>query len=173
MAAAIRLAERSFRESTGFNLKCAAIPLRVKSGMLAGKSVEEIDRRWQEELEKAQNAATYNREFYMAGMMRNIYHEFNGAEADLYIQLIQLGDVVLAGLPFEVLTAIGTAIREVHPDAAIISCCGGYECYLPLAADFPKGGYETSAGTVWDADTGNRVVEAVISALKEFKTISK
>ena len=169
MSSSIRLAKRTFRDTTDFTLKCATHDLHVKSDMLKGITAEEIDKRWAEETLKAQETSTYSREFYMTGMMYNMFHEFNGSEADLDIQLIQLGDRVLVGLPFEVLTAIGVGIREVYPDAAVVSCTAGYECYLPVASDFPKGGYESESGTVWAPDTGDNVIAESIKALKNFK----
>ena len=169
MASSIRLAGRTFRDTTDFTLKCAMHNLHVKSDKLAGWTAEEIDKRWAEEVEKAKNTSDYSRDFYMTGMLYGKFHEFNGSEADLSIQLMQLGDRVLVGLPFEVLTAIGVGIREVYPDAAVVSCTAGYECYLPVASDFPKGGYEADAGTVWNPDTGDNVIVESIKALKDFK----
>ena len=169
MASSIRLAERMFRDTTDFALKCANHNLHVKSDMLNGMTAGDVDKHWAEELKKAENTSSYSQDFYMAGMMHSMFHEFNGSEADLSIQLMQLGDRVLVGLPFEVLTAIGIGIREVYPDAAVVSCTAGYECYLPVASDFPKGGYEANAGTVWAPDTGDNVIAESITALKEFK----
>ncbi|MBO5924143.1 MAG: hypothetical protein J6Q81_06475 [Lentisphaeria bacterium] len=169
MASSIRLAGRTFRDTTDFTLKCASHEFIVKSDKLAGWTAEEIDKRWAEEVEKAKDTATYSRDFYMTGMLHGKFHEFNGAEAELSIQLMQLGDRVLVGLPFEVLTAIGVGIREVYPDAAVVSCTAGYECYLPVASDFPKGGYEADAGTVWNPDTGDNVIVEARAALKDFK----
>ena len=169
MASSIRLAGRTFRDTTDFTLKCAVRSLHVKSDRLAGLTAEVIDKRWAEEVKKAQSTSTYNRDFYMTGMQYNMFHEFNGSEADLPIQLMQLGDRVLVGLPFEVLTVIGTGIREVYPDAAVVSCTGGYEGYLPVSSDFPKGGYEADAGTIWNPDTGDNVIAESVKALADFK----
>lgn len=169
MASSIRLAGRTFRDTTDFTLKCATRNLHVKSEMMEGLTAESIDKMWAEEIQKAESTSTYSREFYMTGMMHSVYHEFNGTEADLSIQLMQLGDRVLVGLPFEVLTAIGVGIREVYPEAAVVSCTAGYECYLPVASDFPKGGYEADAGTVWAPETGDNVIAESIKALDDFK----
>ena len=61
------------------------------------------------------------------------------------------------------------AFKEMYPDAAVVSCTAGYECYLPVASDFPKGGYESESGTVWAPDTGDNVIVESIKALKNFK----
>ena len=167
MASSIRLAGRTFRRTTDFELKTAAATLKVISRN-QGKSQSEIAQKWQDELARAQQNKKYSQELYTAGMAYEIYNEFNGHEADLPIQLMQLGDRTIAALPFEVLTIIGKKIREVFPDAAVVSCAGGYECYLPTAADFPKGGYETYTGTVWQENTGDNVIAKTIEMLKDF-----
>ncbi|MBE6381134.1 MAG: hypothetical protein E7047_09425 [Lentisphaerae bacterium] len=169
MANSIRLAERTFRDTTDFELKSAGTTITVHAPGLAGKTAGEVAAAWKTELDKAQTSSTYSNEFYMTGMYNATFEEFNGADAELDIQLIQLGDRTVVGLPFEVLTIIGQKIREVHPDAAIASCTAGYECYLPTKADFPKGGYETDAGTVWAEDTGDNVIAKAIEALNAFK----
>jgi len=168
VASSIRLAERTFRNTTDFELKTATAPITLYSDQLKGKTAAELDATWEAELEKGKKLPNYTREFYMSGMLRSMFYEFNGAEGNVAIQLMQLGDRVLVGLPFEVLTIIGQKIRAAYPEAVIASCTGGYECYLPTAEDFPKGGYETDNGTIWNPDTGDRVIEAAIAALKAF-----
>ena len=137
--------------------------------LVEGKTLDEIKQVWQAELEKAAKTSEYTEAFFMAGMRHEKISNHHGADARFNIQLVQLGDHTLVGLPFEVLTVIGTKIREAHPEASIISCTGGYDCYLPIAEDFPKGGYEADAGTVWAPDTGDNVIAESITALKEFK----
>ncbi len=167
MASSIRLAGRAFRNTTDFKLKTAASTIKVISRN-QNKSKEEITQQWQDELAQTRIDQKYKDSFYTAGMAFEVYNEFGGHEADLPIQLIQLGDRTIAALPFEVLTVIGKKIREVFPAAAIVSCAGGYECYLPTAADFPKGGYETYTGTVWAENTGDNVIDKTIEMLKNF-----
>jgi len=169
MSSCIRLAERTYRNTSNFTLKCDNVMINLHSNMLENKSAEELDRMWAEELQKAQKTSTYSREFYMTGMQHSVFQRIQGADYQVPIQLMQLGDRTIVGLPFEVLTAIGVGIREVFPDAAVASCTGGYECYLPLSSDFPKGGYESLSGTIWEPETGEKVIAASIAALKEFK----
>ncbi|MBE6369485.1 MAG: hypothetical protein E7056_04905 [Lentisphaerae bacterium] len=169
MADCIRLAERTFRDTTDFELKTSGEILKVHAPGLEGKSAEDLASAWAVELEKAKDTSHYTHDFYMTGMLNSTYNEFKGADAELDIQLLQLGDRTVVGLPFEVLTIIGNKIREVHPDAAIVSCTAGYECYLPTKDDFPKGGYETVDGTIWAEDTGDNVIDLSIKALTEFK----
>ena len=167
MASSIRLAERSFRNTTDFELKTSAATLKVISRN-QDKTAEELTQKWQNELVKARENKQYSQDLYLAGLAYEVYREFNGHTADLPIQLMQLGDRTIAALPFEVLTIIGKKIREVFPNTAVVSCAGGYECYLPYSTDFPKGGYEAYNGTVWQENTGDNVVSATIESLKRF-----
>lgn len=169
MASVIRLAARQFRETTGFTLKSTMIPFPVSSPSLQGKGESEIRNEWESLLASDDSSAEKSKAIYMAGFRNAVYHQFNGSEAVLAIRLMQLGDRTIAALPFEVLTKIGVRIRERFPDTAVVSCSGGYEGYLPLQEDFPKGGYETDMGTVWAQDTGDRVISTVISALEAFQ----
>ena len=169
LACSIRLAERTFRKTTEFELKNQQTMLKLYSDILSGKTAGELASTTRSALEKSREKCEFDIDFYMADMAESMYKNFNGPEGEVPIQLLQLGDRVLVTLPFEVLTIIGEKIRAEFPDAAIVSCAGGYEGYLPCAADFPKGGYETYTGTIWNQDTGDRVVEAAVEALKNFK----
>ncbi len=169
LASSIRLAERTFRDTTDFTMKKSLRMFDVVAPYLQSHSAEEVDAAWKAELVKAQQTGQYTEEFYMLSMNKGILEEFGSGATQLPIHLLQLGDRVIVGLPFEVLTMIGVNIRKEFADAAVVSCCGGYECYLPLEEDFPKGGYETDAGTVWAKNTGDNVVAEAIAALKEFK----
>lgn len=168
LASSIRLAGRTFRDTTDFTIKSASAPITLYSDQLKGKSLADLTAVWEKELAAAKENAEYTREFYKSAMLYGMYKEFNGPEANVAVQLMQLGDRVLVGLPFEVLTVIGKNIRAEFPNAAVVSCTAGYECYLPIAEDFPKGGYEADDGTIWNPDTGERVVNTAIEALKKF-----
>ena len=168
LASSIRLAERTFRKTTDFEIKTANAMLKVNAPALVGKSAEDVDKIWRDALDAAKNSSDYNNKFYMAGMLLATYQDYKSSETVLPIQLMQLGDRTLVGLPFEVLTIIGKKIREVFPDAAVVSCTGGYEGYLPMKEDFPKGGYEATGGTILAEDTGDNIVATAIAALKEF-----
>ena len=131
--------------------------------------MQEIDNAFNKSLQTARATGKSPEDFYMDHMRMEFFHVTGGKVTyDLPIQLMQLGDKVLVCLPFEVLTNVGAKIRESHPEAVIVSCSCGYQCYLPLAEDFPKGGYETDGGTVLAHDTGDRIAAAAIAALDHF-----
>ena len=66
---------------------------------------------------------------------------------------------------------MGEEIRKRIPDAVVVSLCGGYEGYLPVEADFSKGGYETDEGTVFARDTGDRLAAFAAEKLAEIRKI--
>ena len=102
-----------------------------------------------------------------------IAKRFQSKEFDIPIQLLQLGKKVLVCLPFEILTDLGQKLREACPEALIVSLTGGYEDYLPLAADFEKGGYETESEANFLPDTGDRILAECIRRIRNFSSSSK
>ncbi len=167
MASSVRLAERTFRNTTCFELKTASIPLEVVS-RYKNKTGAEMTRMWQDELEKARQTKEYSEDLYVAGMAYRTYTGFNSHQATLDIQFMRLGDRTLVVLPFEPLTDTSELIQRACPDAAVISCAGGYEGYLPTTEDYHKGGYETYTGTVWDEKTCDDLISVTLEALKDF-----
>lgn len=168
LASIVRLSERQFRETTDFTLKNLAIPFPVNAPALKGRSREDIVTKWKNLLAEGIQSDDKYTIIFKAALESEVYRQFNSHEAELSIRLMQLGDRTIAALPFEVLTMIGTKIREAFPETAVVSCSCGYEGYLPLKEDFPKGGYETELGAAWAEDTGDRVIETVIAAMKTF-----
>ena len=169
LARSVKLYDWTFRKTGDFDLKTACVMMEVKSNMLEGKTMQEIDNAFNKSLQTARATGKSPEDFYMDHMRMEFFHVTGGKVTyDLPIQLMQLGDKVLVCLPFEVLTNVGAKIRESHPEAVIVSCSCGYQCYLPLAEDFPKGGYETDGGTVLAHDTGDRIAAAAIAALDHF-----
>ena len=170
LADTVRLAEYTYRDTTDFVLKSTRFSINVHAPSLRGQTLDTLQTAWENELAKARREipGKLNTDFWLAGAKLALMKEFGSADAQLDLQLLQLGNRVLVGLPFEVLTNIGVNIRLPHPDAAIISCTGGYEFYLPVQDDFAKGGYEVEYGTLWAPDTGNKVIASVIKALDKF-----
>jgi len=76
---------------------------------------------------------------------------------------VRLGDKVLVGVPFEVVSAIGLALKKACPNAVMTTLTGGNEMYLPTAADFQNGGYETEWGANFAPETGDNIAAAAIA----------
>ena len=89
--------------------------------------------------------------------------KYPAESSTLPLRLLQLGDQVLTGMPFEVLSGIALRLREAVPNAVLVSITGGYQGYLPLQEEFPLGGYEVSlGGTDFSPGTGDRFLQAAI-----------
>ncbi len=77
-------------------------------------------------------------------------------------QIISLGPLQLITLPFEVHAEIALTLKKQNPHARLLSCTGGYEGYLPLAYEFPRGGYEVSPdATHFEIGTGDRCLREI------------
>jgi len=85
------------------------------------------------------------------------------------IQFVQIGDTVFVGLPFEVLAEIGLKMKQRFPNSVLVSCCGGYQGYLPLAYEYDRGGYEaTSSSTHFIPGTADRILELILKRLEVY-----
>ena len=105
--------------------------------------------------------------FYLAS--RLLARAYPAMEFTMPLRFLRLGDKVLTGMPFEVLSAISLRLKEANPEAVLTSITGGYNGYLPLACDFPREGYECSFGaTHFAPGTGDKFLE---EAIAESKTI--
>ena len=90
-------------------------------------------------------------------------------ELTMPLRFLRLGDKVLTGMPFEVVSAISLRLKEANPEAVLTSITGGYNGYMPLACDFPHKGYECSFGaTHFAPGTGDKFLEYAIRETKNF-----
>jgi Neutral/alkaline non-lysosomal ceramidase, N-terminal len=83
------------------------------------------------------------------------------------IQFLRVGATVFVGLPFEVLSEISTRMKKQFPQSVLVSCAGGYQGYLPLAYEYPRGGYEAGANsTHFEPGTADRLLDIVLDKLR-------
>ena len=133
----------------------------------------DYDRR-EELLQRELAAAAKSSEYYHAALNETaqrylVTSRYPREGYDIPIQLLRLGAQVVVFIPFEVFTDIGFALRSAVPEAAIVSISGGHEGYLPLAEDFPKGGYETAFGATFAPDTGDRILAECVKQIGLFQ----
>ena len=84
------------------------------------------------------------------------------------VQFIQVGETVFVSLPFEVLAEIGLKMKERFPNSVLVSCCGGYQGYLPLAYEYDRVGYEaTESSTHFVPGTADRILDIILKRLGE------
>ncbi len=116
---------------------------------------------------QAEKNQSPDRDFHFRS--REIAKFYSGRNFTMPLRLLRLGDKVLTGMPFEVLSGISLGLRDANPDAVLVSITGGFNGYLPLSGDFPAGGYESSYGaTHFPKGTGEKFMERAIEESLKF-----
>ena len=84
------------------------------------------------------------------------------------VQFIRIGETVFVSLGFEVLAEIGLKMKEQFPNSVMVSCCGGYQGYLPLAYEYDRVGYEaTESSTHFVPGTADLILGIILERLKK------
>jgi putative membrane-bound dehydrogenase-like protein len=96
---------------------------------------------------------------------------FQGQERTMCLQVLQVGDVYLVGVPAEFFTVLGLEIkrRSPFPNTFVCGLTNDYVGYLPDRKGFQNGGYQTWMGLHCFAEigTGEMVVEQCLEMLQE------
>ena len=80
------------------------------------------------------------------------------------LQAIQIGEVGIAAIPFEVFTEIGLAIKKESPFPLTftIELANGSYAYLPTPEQHALGGYETWLGTnLVEVEASTKIEQAI------------
>ena len=180
LARLIHLNDLQFRPEP--DLPVAATSFTVRGTLKRIAETDDLEGYWQQALKEARRTAGESKapgentaylQLREAEYRYLITKRFGAKEFDIPVQLLRLGRRLLVGLPFEILTDFGLKLREACPEALIVSMTGGYEDYLPLAADFEKGGYETESEANFLPDTGDRILAECIRKIRDFASSSK
>ena len=97
---------------------------------------------------KPEDAPKYHsRERNYAGRVQRLFE--GPEEVTIPLQAVQIGDLGVTAIPFEVLAEIGLEIKEKSPfdDTFTIELANDYHGYLPPPHQHELGGYETWMGT--------------------------
>ncbi|HID09687.1 MAG TPA: hypothetical protein EYP17_00095 [Candidatus Latescibacteria bacterium] len=109
------------------------------------------------------------RAFFAQEVLRVWERGETGAEMEL--QAVRLGEVVLVGIPAEVFAEIGIKMRDrsPFPYTSVVELANGAMGYLPTKQAFSEGGYETMLNSYsrLAPDTEKRVLEATGVLLEE------
>ena len=95
------------------------------------------------------------------------------------LQTLQIGDLGITAIPFEVFTEIGLELKESSPfeDTFTIELANGSFGYLPTPRQHRLGGYETWLGTNFvQKDASNLIVQELLrlfQSMRETKNASK
>ena len=93
-------------------------------------------------------------------------------EVSIPLQVLRIGDLAVAAIPFEVFTEIGLEIKEKSPfkDAFTIELANDSHGYLPTPRHHELGGYETWMGTNRvQVDASERITKVILELMDELK----
>lgn len=83
------------------------------------------------------------------------------------LSLARCGNLLFAGIPGELFSSLGAAIRSAFPgyEVLVVGYCGDYVGYIPDAEAYLEGGYEASATFIAQGE-GEHVRDAAIDGLR-------
>ncbi len=93
-------------------------------------------------------------------------------EMTIMLQVLRIGDLSVAAIPFETFCEIGLEIKDKTPfaDAFTIEIANGYNGYLPTPAQHKLGGYETWMGTNRvQLDASDKIVAVILELMGELQ----
>ena len=91
---------------------------------------------------------------------------------DVPLQVLRIGDLAIATIPFESFVEIGLELKAKSPfsETFVISIANGAYGYLPTAAHHELGGYETWLGTNQvEVRAASRIVEMLLQMFGQLK----
>lgn len=96
-----------------------------------------------------------------------------GESRKMWLQVMQIGDIYLVGVPAEFFTTLGLEIKRRSPfrNTFICGLSNDYVGYLPNRDAFSAGGYQTWTGlhSFTEVGTGEAVVERCLQLLEQCK----
>ena len=169
LATAVRLAERRFRKIDDFKLDSCVVEtvLTLDKVFPRDKADELFDASMMEAM-KTDKPEVFDEKFCTDAYRHANAKAFPTDDVPVPMRLLRLGDKVLVGLPFEVLTAVATRLGEICPGTVVTSITGGYEGYLPLSYEYARGGYEAGMGPMFKQGSAEKVLDAIIPAIRKF-----
>jgi hypothetical protein len=102
---------------------------------------------------------------------RAVLAPMQGQERTTWLQVVQIGDVALVGVPAEFFTKLGQEIKWRSPFryTYIAELANDWIGYIPDKAAFALGGYQTWTGlhSFADPETGEKIVAQAVQMLRE------
>lgn len=93
-------------------------------------------------------------------------------EITIMLQVLRIGDLCVAAIPFETFCEIGLELKEKTPfeDTFTIEIANGYNGYLPTPAQHKLGGYETWMGTNRvQIDASDKITAIILELMKQLQ----
>ncbi len=124
-----------------------------------------------EVLAKPEDAEKFHR--YETNYAERVQKLLDGPdEVSIPLQVLRIGDLAVAAMPFEVFTEIGLEIKEKSPfqDSFTIELANDSRGYLPTPRHHALGGYETWMGTNRvQLDASEQITKVILELMDELK----
>lgn len=149
----------------------ARLDARMSKLTLAVRKPDEATLEWARGVREKPDSETELRERLYAGRMISMRNSPD--TVDIWVQTLRIGDVGIAGIPFETFAETGLNLKQQGPlpvTFTISFANGGYG-YLPTPAQHELGGYETWQGTSRVAAESEPAIVAAL--LGQFAELSK
>jgi hypothetical protein len=167
--------------SPEIELRMAKEKVELKSGELPSEDeLEEIIRKRKNELKASDREYDPDREIILTWAQDALKMVRRGkgiAVIPVEVQVLRLGEIVLAGIPGEVFVEIGLGIKESSPfeHTLVAGYTNGCIGYMPTRNAFQEGGYEThSAYRLYgiypmDQDVAEKMVNSTLRLIDDVK----
>jgi len=170
LATSVRLAERRFRKIHDFKLdNCVVETILTLDKVFPRDKADALFEESMAAAMKSKNPEAFDEKFCTDGYKHANAKAFPTDDVAVPLRLLRLGDKVLVGLPFEVLTAVETRLCSICPEVVLTSITGGYEGYLPLSYEYARGGYEAGMGPQFKQGAAEKVLDAIIPEIRRFQ----
>lgn len=89
------------------------------------------------------------------------------------LQAIRIGEAAFVSAPLEIFALTGARVREASPFAVtqLAGYSNGWEGYVPLASDFPRGGYEVEWASPFTEEAGALLEQRALDLLARLALI--
>jgi len=135
------------------------------------KPDEQMQKYFAAVMEKPQDAPQHHR--YERNYADRVQRLLEGpSEITVPLQVVRIGDLAIAAIPFEVFAEIGLEIKQRSPfaDAFTIELANDSRGYLPTPAQHALGGYETWMGTNRvQLDASERITETILELMEDVR----
>jgi hypothetical protein len=154
-----------FHDWVPLDSACRELTLKTR------KPDEQLQKYFAEVMEQPEDASQHHR--YERNYADRVQRLLEGPdEVTVPLQVVRIGQLAIAAIPFEVFAEIGLEIKEKTPlaDAFTISLANDSHGYLPTPRQHVLGGYETWMGTSKvQTDASVLITSAILELMQDVK----
>jgi hypothetical protein len=154
-------------EEVRIGASCASVPLGLRTLPSVEKAREELEALRKVKPRDAAEASGIKRKISKAAGTASLAEKAEyiraslGEELTTHLQILELNDAVLVGVPAELFAEYGLALKkQLGPGRTmVVGYCNDMVGYVVTPEAFEEGGYEAGA-TLLDTEAGQRMVDA-------------